>query len=66
MATMSRSDRRRPPRVRAVQEQMLDASGFQLALMFPQSGYDCGLVHGAILFAFSRISVGPESATAQE
>jgi hypothetical protein len=41
----------RPPGVRAVQEQMLDASGFQLAFVFPQFGYDGGLVHAAILFS---------------
>src|SRR5271157_1037790 len=39
----------RPPRVGAVQEQMLDAGSFQLALVFPQLGNDCGLVHAAIL-----------------
>ena len=39
----------RSARVGAVQEQMLDASGSQFALMFPQFGYDCGLVHVATL-----------------
>src|SRR4051812_11526035 len=34
---------RRPPRVGAVQEQMLNASVFQLAFVFPQFGNDCGL-----------------------
>jgi hypothetical protein len=29
---------------------MLDASGLQLAFVFPQFGYDCGLVHAAVLF----------------
>jgi hypothetical protein len=35
---------------------MLDASGFQFAFVFPQFGYDCGLVHATALFIFSRIS----------
>src|SRR5438094_4506255 len=40
---------------------MLDASGFQFALMFPQFGYDCGLVHAAALL-YSLASQGaPES-----
>ena len=31
---------RRPPRAGAVQKQMLDANALQLALVFPQFGYD--------------------------
>src|SRR5438094_8883765 len=43
---------------------MLDASGFQFALMFPQFGYDCGLVHAAALL-YSLASQGaPESSLA--
>jgi hypothetical protein len=43
-----------------VQEQMLDARSLQFALMFPQFGHDCGLVHGAILLYILAPQAAPE------
>jgi hypothetical protein len=83
MATMSKSDRRRPggsfgydihirqlgdgrsARVGAVPGQMLDTGGFELILVFPQCGDDCGLVHAAIpVFIVSHLN--RQGTTAEE
>jgi hypothetical protein len=40
----------RPPCVGAMQEQVLNASGFQLTFVFPQFGNDRGLIHTAAPF----------------
>ncbi len=51
----------RPSRIGAVQKHMLDASGFQLALVFPEYGYDCRLLHATNLLLYSRNLSSPRN-----
>src|SRR5579863_4481159 len=56
----------RSPRIGAVQQQMLDASGLQFLLILPQFGDDCGCVHVSTLFYIlphACTSAGPPKLT---
>ena len=55
----------RSPCVGAVQEQMLDTSGFEFGFVFPQFSYDCGLIRTTALYIYivivSHIQAAKES-----